>query len=87
MPVKISAKTFFAGTGAGILGALLLAAIPTVIDWYGNPADIFHSDSGTNWGIVFETWFSWFWPIAILLVPVALLVHSWVSNRRAANAT
>ncbi len=85
--MKFTVKSVYVGTCAGILVALLVAILPTAIHWYDNPGGIFRAETGTNWPIVFETWFSWFWPVAILSVPVALLVHAWVSNRRAANAT
>ena len=85
--MKITVKTVYVGTCAGILVALLVAILPTAIHWYDNPGGIFRADTGTNWAIIFETWFSWFWPVAILLVPVTMLLHAWFSNRRAANAT
>jgi hypothetical protein len=85
--MKISLKSVCVGICAGILVAFLVATLPTAINWYDNFGGIFRSDSGTDWSIVFETWFSWFWPVVIISVPVALLLHAWISNRRAANAT
>ena len=84
--MKITVKSVYFGTCAGMLVALLVAILPTAIHWYDNPGGIFRADYGTNWSIVFETWLSWFWPVAILTVPLALLIHAWSSNRRATNA-
>ena len=84
--MKITVKSVYVGTCAGILVALLAAILPAAIDWYNNPGGIFRTETGTNWAFLFETWFSWFWPVAIVAVPVALLVHAWLSNRSAADA-
>ena len=66
----------------GLVAALLLALIPTALDWYENPAGIFHSASGTDWSIVLETASSWFWPLALYCVPLAILVQTWRMSRR-----
>ena len=63
------------GLASGILIAGILAAIPTGLDWYGNASGLFRSDSGTSWSVVFETWISWFWPLALVATPCAVLAH------------
>ena len=80
--MKIKAKSIYFGISLGILFAVLISCIPTAIDWYINPAELFHNQSGTNWSIIFETWFSWFLPFALLLVPMLILFHAWMNNRR-----
>jgi len=87
MPMKITVKSVYVGTCAGILVALLAAIPPAAMDWYDNPGAIFRTESGTNWVFVFETWFSWFWPVAIATVPVAILFHAWLSNRSTSSGT
>ena len=84
LPMKMTLKSVPVGICSGVLVGFILASLPTAIHWYNNPGGVFRSDSGTNWGIVFETWLSWFWPVSLLAIPVALLVHAWVSNRRVA---
>ncbi len=85
--MKISVKSIYVGTGAGTLVGFLVAILPTAIHWYDNPGGIFRGETGTNWAFIFETAFSWFWPVALLSVPLAVLAHAWVVNRRKTNAT
>lgn len=58
-----------------IVGALLLAGLFTVIDWYGNPGGIFRGDAGTNWQFVYDTWISWFLPSLVPMFVYASLGH------------
>ena len=67
--------------------AVLFTVIPTAIDLYHNPGGIFRTEAGTEWSIVVETWLSWFWPAALLSVPMAVLVHVWRSHRRATGSS
>ena len=69
------------GVAVGFLIALIISAIPTGMDWYANPAGIFRSENGTNWSIVFETLFSWFWPLFIVFVAASMAVLFWISSR------
>ena len=87
LPMKISAKSFALVLCVGVSVAAFLAAVPTAIDWYKNPAGIFRSESGINMEIVLETWFSWFWPAAVFTIPAVLALYLWSSHRRAASAT
>lgn len=73
------------GSLIGLILAVLVAAIPTFLDWNQNPAGIFQGPAGTDWGIVFETFISWFWPVALVLVPVAILALVWVAARQSGN--
>ena len=54
--------------GAGVAAAM------TFKDWQQNPAGLFHDQGVTNWPVVFETAFSWFFPSAIVLFAVGFLV-------------
>ena len=59
----------------GLLLATLIASAATFIDWYGNPGGVFRSANGTNWTPVLETFASWFWPFALLSLPVASVCY------------
>jgi hypothetical protein len=87
MLMKITAKSFYVGISTGLLVGFLAGIPPVVIDLYENPSGIFRTESGTNWAFVFDTWFSWFWPVAIASVPVVFLIHAWALHRRTVNAT
>lgn len=68
-----------------IFGSLagLLAAIPmTIVDWRFNPAGLFHDEDGTNWTIVAETAFTWFWPVASIAFVTTVAVHTWMCRNR-----
>lgn len=81
--MKIKASMVFRGACTGLLVAALIAALPAAIDWYHNPGGIFRAGAGTQWVIVFETWWSWFWPAALVLVPLTLTFYVWRLGRRA----
>jgi hypothetical protein len=54
---------------------LLVASAMTFHDWRLNPGGLFHGAEGTAWGVVWETWSSWFGPVffgvlGMLVVPV-----------------
>ena len=68
----------------GALLAILLAAIPAALDWYNNPAQLFRGPTGTDWAIVWETFWSWLWPLALATVPGAVVV-SYLRRWMAAN--
>ena len=84
--MKITGNSVLLGTCSGMVIAFLFAVIPASIDWYKNPGAIFRTEAGTDWAIVAETWFSWFWPAALLSVPMAVLVHAWRSHRRTTDS-
>ena len=60
---------------AGILLAVVIAGTVTLIEWYSNPGGIFRSAEGTRWHFVRETFASWFWPLALLSLPVASVCY------------
>ena len=80
--MKVQTKSVGQGIGIGLLAAVLIAAPFTAIDWYQNPGGIFRGVGGTNWQILWETAFSWFWPCALLTVPVALFLKLWLARRK-----
>jgi uncharacterized membrane protein len=65
----------------GGLAACLLAAIPTFRDWQTNPGGLFRDLNGTHWEIVFETAFSWLWPLVLLTVPIGVAIGAWMTRR------
>jgi len=70
MNQKMVARTIWKAVWVGGCTAALLAAIPTGMDWLGNPGGIFRTGGQTQWRFVWETWTSWFAPVALLVVPV-----------------
>ena len=60
-----------AGLGAGVLAAVVMS----FVDWRRNPSGLFHDEHVTNWPIVAETAFSWFWPVALLVFVAACIAH------------
>ena len=69
----------------GIVGSfvgLMVAVGMTFVGWRQNPAGLFHSDQDTHWDIVFETALSWFWPIAIIVLVLTVVAHSWIMRGR-----
>ena len=73
-------KHWIAGLALGAAIAFLVAAAMTFADWQLNPAGIFHGPDGTNWGFVWDTWISWFFP-ALPAAAVAALVIIWLYSR------
>ncbi|MDJ0812931.1 MAG: hypothetical protein QNJ23_04330 [Woeseiaceae bacterium] len=72
------ARSWYFGIIAGLFAGLLVAIPATVADWRLNPAGIFHDETGTNWAIVAETAFSWFWPVALAVLVATVVTHSWL---------
>ena len=70
----------------GILFSVIITSIITYQDWRLNPSGIFYNEAtGTNWAFVWDTFFSWFWPLLPVLVLVSLLVIMlalWVKRRK-----
>ena len=55
--------------------SLLISAAITYNDWCLNPGGIFQNEqSGTQWAFVWETFFSWFFPLFVLISAILLLV-------------
>ena len=69
------------GIALGGLLAIIGAAAVTFRDWQLNPAGVFHGPGGTNWGIVWDTWISWFLPVFPISAAVALAIVWFVSRR------
>ncbi len=66
------------GVLSGLVTGLAVAVSMSFLDWRLNPAGLFHSENGTNWGAVIETAISWFVPVALLASAIvsAVLVSS-----------
>ena len=52
--------------------ATLLASLMSFLDWRANPAGLFHGEQGTNWSVVGETAWTWWWPSALVLSLIGL---------------
>ena len=74
--------SWFLGCIVGLLTGLIVAVPKTIADWRLNPSWIFRDEQGTNWPIVAETAFRWFWPAASFELVVTVLSHAWVSRTR-----
>ena len=66
----------------GASAGLFVASIISFLDWRLNPSGIFHSDLGTNWRFVWETWISWFIPVFVIGSAVSVPVLFWFSKRK-----
>jgi len=75
-------RSWLLGGIVGSLVGLIIAVGMTFVDWRLNPAGIFHSEEGTDWDIVFETALSWFWPVALIVLVLTVIMHSWISRER-----
>lgn len=80
--MQIQKQSYKLGLIIGLLVGVVLAIPPTFSDWQVNPSALFQGEDGTNWRIVFETLFSWFWPIALVASLLATLVHAWIVARK-----
>ncbi len=68
-----------------LLGAtvgLVVASVMSFLAWRLNPSDIFHSDLGTNWQFVWDTWISWFIPVFAAGSAVSVPALIWLSKRK-----
>lgn len=68
------------GLLVGAVVAAVLASGFAFADWLGNPGGIFRGDEGTRWVVVWETFFSWFWPL-LLLCLLAAFAFTWRRSR------
>lgn len=70
---------------SGILAGLVVSTLLTFLDWRLNPGGIFHGAAGTDWLVVLETAWSWFWPVSLLVFVLALPgVLIWLRRQRSA---
>lgn len=53
---------------AGLLAGLLFASVVTLMEWWQNPGGIYQTQAGTQWQIVWQTWSSWFFPVALTIL-------------------
>jgi len=65
------------GTAVGFV----TASVMSFLDWRLNPSGIFHSELGTNWRFVWDTWLSWFVPMFVVGSVAAVVVFLWMSRR------
>jgi hypothetical protein len=75
-------RSWVVGTVIGGIAGLAAAIPMTISDWRVNPAGLFHDQHGTNWAVVTETAFSWFWPVALIALVTTVVIHSWLCRRR-----
>jgi len=70
---------------AGSLAGLLVAGGITLMEWWQNPGGIFQTQVGTDWHIVWQTWSSWFFPVALTVLALAWVTAFfvfWLRSRR-----
>ena len=70
-------SSWIIGLMIGVATGMLVASIMAAVDWWANPAGVFHGGQGTNWSFVWETWFSWFAPVFLFAGLVSFAVLSW----------
>ena len=67
--------SWIAGASVAVVVGIVVAIFFTVADWKLNPGGIFQSESGTHWGVVLETAFSWFLPVSLIVFVPATAIH------------
>ena len=77
----IESRSWIVGATVAVVLGLSVAVYFAVVDWRFNPGGIFHDDSGTHWGLVFDTVFSWFLPVALIAFMLATILHYWLAPR------
>jgi hypothetical protein len=78
----VTARSIVDVIGTGILAGLLVSAVMTFLDWRLNPGGVFHGAAGTDWLIVRDTAWSWFWPVALAGAALALPVVGFLQWRK-----
>ncbi len=61
-PATILLRTMGFALVLGAAVAFVVAACVSAWEWLENPGGIFRDETGTNWGFVWDTAFSWFLP-------------------------
>ena len=59
------------GVLSGATVGFVVASVMSYLDWRLNPSGIFHGEGGTSWGVVWETWVSWF--VTVEMVGASLI--------------
>lgn len=81
--MNFNLRAWACGLAAGLLLAALAAAVPTALDWFGNPGGVFRDADGTAWTVVADTFLSWLGPVFLLLAPFTVLVFARLAGRNA----
>lgn len=80
---KNKSTCWWLGLAAGALVSAAVTVIVVVWEWLENPGGIFRSESGTNWGFVFDTTISWLVPTFVYAAVLASVLHAvWLVARR-----
>jgi len=72
-------------TVVGLLAGSIVSAAMTFVDWLLNPAGLFHTELGTDWGVVTETALSWLGPVTLgtfLATIIVLYVIAWIRGSK-----
>ncbi len=70
------------GAAWGVLTGAAVSTVATALDGLANPAGLFHGPAGTNWPVVLETAWSWFWPVALAVAPVVAVLRALFLGRK-----
>ena len=65
MSQSTHARVWLRSTAAAIAAGVLVASVMSYRDWRLNPGDVFRGPDGTDWGVVWDTFASWMWPVAL----------------------
>ena len=76
----MAARSLKFGFLAGIVAGAIVALAMTLLDWWRNPAGLFHDEHGTRWDIAAETAISWFWPVALIFLVSGSVFHYFLTR-------
>ena len=71
----------------GVTVGFMVASVMSYLGWRLNPSGIYHSDLGTNWRFVWDTWISWFLPVSVVASVVSVPALLWLSKRSSRPGT
>ena len=69
------------GVIVGFISGAVVSIPITFVDWRLNPSGLFHDEHGTNWAVVAETFWSWFWPVALGALATTMVICYWLAVR------
>jgi len=74
-PATTRASRWWLGLAVGGTVSAIVTIVVGTWEWLENPGGIFRSESGTNWGVMYDTAISWLMPTFVYAAVIASVVH------------